>query len=137
MKDKFSRIRPVEPICDPRNGPPRSAGSSKANRGNGKTKSTAGRFQVLNQFVDQSARLVSYKSQSVWLVLFRETKPDGLATVSYSQIAEMMGAHRSTALRGLAELKKAGLAEVIKKGNSQENRPSTYRIYGIPIFEPS
>lgn len=91
-----------------------------------------GRFEVLNQFVDESAKSLSTTDQAVWLVLYRETKSNGTASVSHQQIADKTGVSRRTAIRSVAELVKAGLAEVVNRGSSEGNTPSTYRVYGRP-----
>ncbi len=41
-----------------------------------------GRFGVLNGFVDMTLRCIGPTAAVVWLVLFRDTKPDGLARTS-------------------------------------------------------
>jgi hypothetical protein len=92
---------------------------------------TAGRFGVLNSFADRGARLVDTTAQAAWWILFRETQPDGLATVSHLRIAECIGMNRKTVTRALARLESAGLLIVVRQGGWQRG-PSTYRVYGAP-----
>ena len=120
----------VEPIDVPRDGPPGM--DTKPRSKPAKGKATAGRFQVLNQFVDQSARLVGSTAVATWLVLYRETKPDGTATISHNQIGELLGIKRRTAMRATQDLIDAGLLVVTKRGHATGHTPSTYRIKSAP-----
>jgi DNA-binding IclR family transcriptional regulator len=85
----------------------------------------------MNEFVDYSARLVDTTAQAVWLVLFREVKPNGLAKVSFGQIAELTGVCRRTAIRAIKHLQEAKLVTIEKRGRLNEG-PSTYRVHGTP-----
>ncbi len=98
-------------------------GDSKPNR------KTAGRFAVLNAFVDHGARSVNTTAVAVWLVLYREVQPDGRATVSHAVIADRLGINRLTVTRAVRRLKTAGLVQVVRQGGWQRG-PSTYRIRG-------
>jgi DNA-binding transcriptional ArsR family regulator len=91
----------------------------------------AGRFGVLNGFVDRGAKLVDTTAQACWLVLFRETQRDGLATVSHSRIAQCIGVDRKTVTRAVRRLTDAGLV-TIKRHGGWGRGPSTYRVRGIP-----
>lgn len=92
---------------------------------------TRNRFAVLNAFADFGARLVSTKAQACWWIIYRETKPDGLAQIAHRRIAECIGTSRHTVLRALAELKKAGLLIVVQRGHFG-GTPSTYRLRAVP-----
>ncbi len=93
---------------------------------------TAGdRFGVANAFVDFGARLVDPTAQACWWMLWRETKPDGLARVSFSRVAECVGMDRRTAIRAIGRLDKAGLLTVVRRGGMRAGS-STYRAHGIP-----
>ena len=100
----------------------------KENRG------AAGRFQTLNDFVDISARLVDTTAQAVWLVLFRETKPKGVACVSHSQIAMQIGTSRRTVVRAVQKLEKAKLVVVVRRGGLSGGT-SVYRVNGTTPSE--
>lgn len=104
---------------------------------NGKPKhrkpASIGRFQTMNAFIDQSARLVDTTAQAVWFVLFRETRSNGVATVAHSQIAQMIGVSRRTVVRAIDALQSAGLVETVVQGGHANGRmPSTYRAFGLP-----
>ncbi len=85
----------------------------------------------MNEFVDYSARSVDTTAQAVWMVLFRETKPNGLAKISFNQIAHLIGLKRRAAMRAIQTLEEATLLSVVKRGRLNEG-PSTYRIYATP-----
>lgn len=91
----------------------------------------AGRFGVLNRFADTGARLVDTTAQACWWILYRETKPDGLATVSHQRIAECAGVDRKTVTRALSRLESARLLTVVRHGGWRRG-PSTYRVHGAP-----
>lgn len=105
--------------------------SETSKRPRKKNPQSAGRFQTMNEFVDFSARLVDTTAQAVWLVLFREVKPSGVACVSFGQIAERTGVSRRTAIRAVKHLEDAKLVTVAKRGRLNEG-PSTYRVHGRP-----
>lgn len=94
-----------------------------------------GRFQVINSFFDDSARLVSTTAQSAWTVLWRDVKKNGLASMSQSQIAEKMGKSPRTVQRALKELEQAGLITVVKRGYAKRDGTtlsSIYRVHSKP-----
>ena len=92
---------------------------------------TVGRFKTMNEFVDFSARLVDTTAQAVWMVLFREVKPSGVASVSFGQIAERTGVCRRTVIRAIKKLEEAKLVTVMKRGRLNEG-PSKYQVHGTP-----
>lgn len=130
IRDQIRRNGYIEPIDVPRDGRPGSQPRPATNAP--KSKTASGRFQMLNQFVDESARLVSTTAQTVWMVLYRNTRSDGLACVSHNQVAEWLGISRRTAIRSVAELVDAKLAQLITRGKSEGSTPSTYRVFGKP-----
>lgn len=85
----------------------------------------------MNEFADFSAKRVSTTAQAAWWILFRETKPNGLASMSFSQIAEAIGKGRRMAIYAVKELEQAKLLTVVKRGSLNVG-PSTYRIHGTP-----
>jgi DNA-binding transcriptional ArsR family regulator len=89
------------------------------------------RFAVANAFADYGARLVDTTAQSCWWIVWRETKPDGLARVSFNRIAECIGKGRRTVIRTMKRLKRAGLITVVRQGGMREGA-STYRAHGTP-----
>ena len=100
-------------------------------RRHGPSDHSTNRFAVLNAFVDISMRTVSKSDRGVWLVLYRETKPDGLARISEKQIAALVAADERTVRRSINRLQKAGLIEIARRGGIGRG-PSWYRIFGSP-----
>jgi hypothetical protein len=94
-------------------------------------KRAAGRFGVLNRFADNGARLVDTTAQACWWILYRETKPDGLATISHQRIAECVGVDRKTVTRALGRLEAARLLTVVRHGGWRRGA-STYRVHAMP-----
>ncbi len=89
------------------------------------------RFAVLNAFGDDGARLVDTTAQACWWIVFRETKPDGLARVAHARIAECVGTSLPTVQRAMRRLEGAKLLTVVRRGGLREG-PSTYRVHGTP-----
>ena len=93
-----------------------------------------GRFGVINAFVDFALRRVLRSDAVVWLVLWRDTKPDGLARTSGADMARRTGLHVSTVKRAVRRLRRAGLLVVVRRG-SLRSGPSVYRVRGLPCDE--
>ena len=123
-----SMLPPMNP--DPDHRPPSHQGASRA-KGHPHDRNAGDRFGVANAFVDFGARLVDPTAQSCWWTLWRETKPDGLARVSFSRVAECVGMDRRTAIRAIDRLAKAGLLTVVRRGGMRSGA-STYRAHGTP-----
>jgi CRP-like cAMP-binding protein len=109
----------------------RHQGDTSKAKGKPARRKTGDRFAVANAFADYGARLVDTTAQAVWWILWRETKPDGLARVSFGRLADCIGRSRRTVVRGVGRLVKAGLLTVVRRGNIREG-PSTYRSHGVP-----
>ncbi len=90
-----------------------------------------GRFRVLNEFVDGQMRDMSAAAAKAWFVLYRDTKPDGLAKTGLSDMAARMGCSGSTAKRAVQELRKSGLVTLERKG-APGRGPNVYRVHGTP-----
>jgi DNA-binding MarR family transcriptional regulator len=111
---------------DPR--PPRPAKTeSRAKEKTGKRGKAADRFGCLNQFVDLTLREIDPTAATVWLVLFRDTKPDGTARTSQADIARRIGRTTRTVYHGLRKLEKLGLLVMVRRGRINAGA-SIYRI---------
>ena len=75
-----------EPMDDPR--PERHA--LQRNKPKGK-RASSGRFQSINSFIDVTMARLTPAERGVWLVLWRDTKPDGLARTSQVDMARRSG----------------------------------------------
>jgi len=85
------------------------------------------RFETINTFVDITMRGLSGRAALAWVVLWRDTKPNGLARTGVTDIARRMGCSTATAKRALAELRARNLIEVADRGRLGEG-PSSYRL---------
>lgn len=127
------RIIPGSAVLPPMAGPmPRPLANPGApGKGKPGQRTTGDRFTVLNAFADYGARLVNPTAQACWWIIYRETKPDGLARASHGRIAGCIGVSRHTALRAMRRLERAGLLTVVKRGGLRGGA-SVYRVHGIP-----
>lgn len=91
---------------------------------------TADRFRVLNAFVDFTAAELRRSELLVWLMLYRETKPDGIATAPQRMIAARCGVDRKTVERAIVSLTKRGLLRVVHPGGY---RRGTARYKVLPM----
>ena len=85
------------------------------------------RFETINTFVDISMRGLSGRAALAWVVLWRDTKPNGLARTGVTDLARRMGCSAATAKRSLAELRTRKLIEVADRGRLGGG-PSSYRL---------
>ena len=92
------------------------------------------RFRVLNNFVDGPMRRVSDGAVKAWFILYRDTKPDGLAKTGLSDMATRMGSSVSTAKRAVRDLRKSGLVTLVQKG-APGRGPNVYRVHGTPTSD--
>ncbi len=85
------------------------------------------RFETINTFVDITMRGLSGRAALAWVVLWRDTKPNGIARTGVTDIARRMGCSTATAKRALAELRARNLIEVADRGRLGGG-PSSYRL---------
>ncbi len=121
---------PQEPAARParrsaRRVPPRSTRSGAAQQQ--PTSNSKGRFQAINDFVDNTMKTLDFRASLAWFTLWRNTKPTGLARIAISDLARRMGCSRDTAKRAIKDLKNAGLLTVVAPG-SMSRGVSTYRL---------
>lgn len=89
-----------------------------------------GRFAVLNHFVDVTLRSIDPAATVVWLVLFRDTKPDGLARASQADLARRLGRSVRTVYSALRQLEARGLLVVVRRGRLNTGA-SVYRVRAL------
>lgn len=92
------------------------------------------RFETINTFVDITMRGLSGRAALAWVVLWRDTKPNGLARTGVTDIARRMGCSTATAKRALAETRTQKLIEVADRGRLGGG-PSSYRLLEAPPRE--
>ncbi|MFO0851822.1 MAG: helix-turn-helix domain-containing protein [Gemmataceae bacterium] len=91
---------------------------------------TRGRFADLNGFVDHTLADLTRTETAVWLVLWRDTKPDGLAKTSQADLARRSGASERMVRYALDGLVRKGLAKVVRQGRLGSG-PSVYKVRGV------
>ena len=106
----------------PPDGPPRTVPAKS------KAKGTAGgRWSMLNGFIDGIAGTLTPAAALTWLVLFRDTKRNGLARTGQADIGRRIGITPRGVRKALAELRAAGLLAVIHRGGIGRGL-SAYRV---------
>jgi hypothetical protein len=94
----------------------------------------AGRFATLNQFLDFTLRELTAAEAAVWLLVFRDTKPNGLARVGQDDLSKRSGVSTRAVRSAIVALQERGLLVVVKRGRLQSG-PSTYRV--LPLAKPT
>jgi DNA-binding MarR family transcriptional regulator len=93
----------------------------------GKAKGAAtGRWALFNAFSDGIARDLTPAAAMTWLILFRDTKRNGLARTSQSDIARRAGVTDRAVRDALRELIRRGLVVRVQRGGP--GRASVYRV---------
>jgi hypothetical protein len=86
-----------------------------------------GRFQCINAFIDVTMADLTPAERSVWLILWRDTKPGGLATTSQASLAARAGVSDRAVRKALRRLEGRGLVSVARRGSLRRG-PSAYRV---------
>lgn len=110
--------------------PARPRGNRGAEAG-GQQRGQSGRFQTLNAFVDGTMRELEPREAQAWLVLYRDTRPDGIARTGHHDMAARMGCSVATVKRILLALTKRGLVHQAFRGGPGRG-PNGYRIQAEP-----
>jgi DNA-binding IclR family transcriptional regulator len=84
----------------------------------------------VNAFADFSLVGRGRAEIAVWLLLWRDTRPDGLARTSQADLARRAGCDPSTVKRALRRLRAAGLLTTVCRGRINAG-PSVYRVHGL------
>jgi hypothetical protein len=90
-------------------------------------RSSRGRFLAINAFLDVTMAGLDRAELAVWLLLWRDTKPDGLARTSQSDLARRAGCNPRTVRRALDALRRAGLVLTVRQGGLRRGM-SVYRV---------
>lgn len=85
------------------------------------------RWSTLNTFVDSVLAHASEAEVRVWLVIYRDVKPGGLARVGMTDIARRAGLTRRAVVNAINGLKARRLIEVVTRG-SINGTPNAYRL---------
>jgi hypothetical protein len=68
--------------------------------------------------------------RSTWLILWRDSKPDGLATTSQASIARRAGVTDRAVRGAVKRLLALGLLTVLRRGSLRRG-PSAYRVHPL------
>jgi len=82
---------------------------------------------VLNHFVDFTLRDLDRAELAVWLILYRDTKADGLVRTAQTDLARRAGVDVRTVRRAIRKLVGRGLLVVVNRGGLRRG-VSTYRV---------
>ena len=88
------------------------------------------RFGTINAFLDTTMADLRPCERAVWLLLWRDTKPNGLARTSQADLARRAGASGRAVYAALRELVRRGLLIVVRRGGLSAG-PSIYRVRGM------
>lgn len=105
--------------------------SAKEAKGSKPKRPTGERFQTINAFVDMTLRDLDRNELAVWLLLWRDTKPNGLAKTSQTDLAKRAGVSTRTVERAVRRLLNRGLLQLSRRGGVNRG-PSTYRVVALP-----
>ncbi len=120
------------PMEEPEPAPPARPDRDKPKGTPAGGKAKAGeRFAVLNAFVDFGLADLSRVELAVWLILYRDTRPDGIARTSYDDLARRAGCNRRNVGRALRRLERRGLLKIVHRGGLRRG-PSRYRVRRLP-----
>jgi hypothetical protein len=95
-----------------------------------KGKKAGQRFQTINSFADFTMASLGRAEIAVWLLLWRDTKPNGIARTSQLDLARRAGISERTVRRAVKTLRTVGLLTVVFQGGLQRG-PSKYRVHGL------
>jgi len=100
------------------------------NKPKGKAGRRAGRFAILNRFIDVALRDLTRAETATWFVLYRDTKHDGTAQTGQADIARRAGLSKRAVQTALQMLKAKGLVEVFRRGRLNSGA-SIYRVHAV------
>jgi DNA-binding transcriptional ArsR family regulator len=85
------------------------------------------RFKILNDFVDLGMAKLSRSEIAVYLILFRDTKPTGLARTSRTELARRGGMTERQASRALTKLIDRRAVHIVRRGI--KGKAALYSLY--------
>jgi hypothetical protein len=112
---------------DAATGRTRDRGRQSAKRGRSE------RFALLNAFVDVTLADLTGAEAKVWLILYRDTKANGVARTGQADLARRAGLSVRAVKLALKSLEQRKLVQVIRRGRLNAG-PSTYAVHAIPAL---
>jgi hypothetical protein len=102
---------------------------AKGKKKSGKRK-TGERFQTINAFVDFTLATLTPAECKTWVILWRDTKPNGLAETSQADLARRAGISDRAVRSAVKLLESKGLLKVVKRGGLRKG-VSVYQVKPI------
>jgi hypothetical protein len=93
-------------------------------------KRTRDRFAEINGFIDFTLADLTRAAVAVWLILWRDTKPDGLARTGQADLGRRAGMSERSVRAAIDELIGAKVLKVVRRGGVRVGA-STYRVRGV------
>jgi DNA-binding MarR family transcriptional regulator len=90
-------------------------------------------FKTLADFVDDGVRSLTRSELAVYLILMRDTKPDGTARAALTDLATRGGMTKDSAARAVRSLVKRGVLQVVRPGVSR--KPTLYTVFPAAVFK--
>ncbi len=106
---------------------PRTTSASSKAKGKPNRRRTANRFAVLNAFLDMTAGALTRAELLTWLILYRDTKPDGTTRTAQADIARRANTDARTIRRALVRLGAHGLVRIVWQGGFRKGA-SVYAV---------
>jgi hypothetical protein len=95
-----------------------------------KRRTRSERFAALNAFIDMGMANLTGAETKVWLILYRDTKANGLARTGQTDIARRAGLKPRMVRYALKSLEAKGLLRITYRGRLSTG-PSVYRVHPI------
>jgi len=114
---------------------PRRPKAESKPKGKRNRRRTADRFGVLNAFLDMTAGALTRAELLTWLILYRDTKPDGTTRTAQADIARRVGITARNVRRALNRLAAFGLVRIVRQGGFRKGA-SVYAVEPLPTRLP-
>src|SRR5262245_8365291 len=89
-------------------------------------------FDALRAFVDEGIERLPRSEGFVYLILLRDTKPDGIAQTGLTDLARRGGMSKSAASRAIRSLIKRRVLRVVRRGF--QGAPTRYTVFTPTMF---
>jgi hypothetical protein len=90
-------------------------------------------FSRLNSFVDNGLRTLTRSELVVYLILLRDTRPDGTARAGLTDLATRAGVSKRSAIRAIQALIDCDVLHVVRRG--VPGKPTLYTIFPTEVFK--
>src|SRR5262245_56485790 len=127
------RVLDVGGELPPMDGPAPSSNRRQQHQGENRAqpkRASAGRFQCINAFIDATMAMLTPAERAAWLILWRDTKPNGLAETSQMSMARRAGVSDRSIRTALRRLGQIGLITVVHRGSLRRGA-SVYRVHPL------